>query len=421
MSRIALLFPGQGSQYIGMSAKLYNEFEIARQTFEEANDVLGFDLSKICFEGSLSELNQLENMFAAILTSSMSSFRVYMQEIGITPHYAAGHSLGEYSALACSGFMSFQDALKIVYMRGKFVQESRLTHNGTMTVVNGVPSNILEDILKGISNCSKTVCIACYNAPEQYVISGHHEAVMEAENKLFELDAQITPMLLSPPLHSPLMEEAASMLKAELKKYVYNCPQWPVISNVTALPSTDVEGIVNNMVLQMTRPVRWSETIEYLEKDGVTITVEMGTQAVLSNLVKMHSNKFNTISLGQKGDIGSLLEITETNSSSTVESSRKNDAILFVSSCLAEAVCTQNKNHNKQEYEKGVIEPYERIEAILEELESNEAISGIEQMEEALANLRCIFFSKKLSSKEQNERLQRIFEKTKTHIAPLTS
>lgn len=309
MNGVALLFPGQGSHFVGMGRDLYSEYAVAKQVFEEANDVLGYDLTKICFEGNLLKLNSLENMFPGLFIVCMALFKVYQQEIGITPHYAAGHSLGEYAALTCAGALNFADALKMLYQRGVLAQELADAGEGSMTIVTGIEANILESECKKITSPGQIVAVSCYNSPGEFAISGHQDAVMLVEDRLIELGAQISPILTAPPLHCPLMQSVAGQFELELKKYSYHELKWPVIANVDALPYTDTGSIFAKLRLQLTHPVQWSATIDYLKNQGITTFIEIGPQAILANLLKTYLQNSTIGSFSNKDDRQSLMKM----------------------------------------------------------------------------------------------------------------
>jgi [acyl-carrier-protein] S-malonyltransferase len=306
MSKIALLFPGQGSHFVGMGRDIYDEYPVARAVFEEANDVLGFDIAKICFSGNLLELNSLENMFPGLYTVCVALFKVYMREIGVPPQYSAGHSLGEYAALTCSGALNFADGLRIIYQRGVLAQALADSEEGSMTIVEGIDINTAEAECKKVSGSDQYVAISCYNSPNQVAISGYQDAVMQVEDRLMELGAQISPILTAPPIHSPLMQSVADQFELELKKCTFNELKWPVISNVDALPFVDSRNILTKLKLQLTHPVQWLGTLNYLEKQGVTIFIEIGPQAVLTSLLKTFMKNVTAISFDNKENRQSL-------------------------------------------------------------------------------------------------------------------
>jgi malonyl CoA-acyl carrier protein transacylase len=416
MKKIALIFPGQGSQYIGMGKSLYEESTAAKQVFDEANNTLGFDLKNLCFSGSLVELNKTENMLLSILTTSVALFRVYMQEIGIVPAFLAGHSLGEYSALTCSGVISFSDALKIVRKRCDLAQELTSSGKGAMTIINGINKKIVEDECKKQSTDNQAADIACYNSDEQIVIAGYSDAILRVEDRLMEMDAQVTPLLMSPPFHSSIMEQAAVKLEMELKKYSFSKPNIPIISNAFALPCTEPEDIMKNLVLQMTHTVQWKPTIDFMENQGVELVIESGPQSLLTNLVKAEERKLDAVSFNQKEDRRLLLELIEGNGSKRkhISGAKVKFKPTVVTKCLVEAVSTRNRNWSNAEYENGVIQPYEKIQKIQDELEKKGESPSIEQMMEALKMLKSIFDTKKVPVDEQTRRFEKILDEKPT-------
>lgn len=309
MNRIALLFPGQGSHFVGMGRDLYQEYEVARQVFEEANDVLGYDIAKICFEGNLLQLNSLENMFPGLVVVCVALFKVYMQEIGVAPQYSAGHSLGEYAALTCSGALKFADALKLIYKRGVLAQEIADEGEGSMTIVTGTDVNTVESECKKANSSGQFVAVSCYNSPGEFAISGHQDAVVQVEDRLIELGAQISPILTAPPMHCPLMQSVADQLATEFSKYACQDLQWPVISNVDAMPYTDSGSILPKLKLQLTHPVQWTATINYLKNQGVATFIEIGPQSVLTNLLKTYEKNITAVSFGNKDDRQSIAKL----------------------------------------------------------------------------------------------------------------
>jgi [acyl-carrier-protein] S-malonyltransferase len=309
MSEVALLFPGQGSHFVGMGRDIYDEYPVAKAVFEEANDVLGFDIAKICFSGSLLEVNSLENMFPGLYIVCVALLKVYMQEIGVTPKYLAGHSLGEFAALTCSGALDFADALRIIYQRGVLSQTVADAGEGTMTIIEGVDIGKAEAECKKVSSSSQYVAISCYNSPNQIAISGYRDAVMQVEDRLIELGAQISPILTAPPIHSLLMQPVADQLEIELKKCNFHELKWPVIANVDARPYVDPGSIFVKLKLQLTHPVQWLGTIQYLEKQGVTTFIEIGPQAVLASLLKTFMKNITAMSVNNRENRQSIAKI----------------------------------------------------------------------------------------------------------------
>lgn len=302
MNNVAIIFPGQGSHFVGMGRDLYDKHDVARQLFNEANDVLGYDIAKICFEGGLLKLNSLENMFPGLFIVCVALYKVYSQKLGIVPRYIAGHSLGEYAALTCSGALNFTDALKIIHNRGVLAQEVADMDEGSMSIIDNVDIDAAEAECKNVSNNDEYVAISCYNSPSQIAISGHVDAVVQVEDQLMEKGAQISPILTAPPLHSPLMKSAAEEFKIELDKYNFNQFKYPVISNVDAMPYPDYKHISNKLKLQLTSPVQWLKTIDYLKQQGINTFIEMGPQEVLTAMLKTYDKSITAVSISNKAE-----------------------------------------------------------------------------------------------------------------------
>lgn len=408
MKKIALLFPGQGSQYVGMGEKLYKENFIAKQTFDEANDILGFDLQKLCFEGSIADLSKTENAQPAILTASVAAFRVLMQELNISPTFLAGHSLGEISALTCAGAITFSDALRIVRIRGKVMQEAVAIGRGAMAAIGGIEAHIVEEECRKHYTNEQVVVVSNYNSPEQIVISGHEPVVNKVIESLSVKGATVTPLRVSAPFHSPLMRTAADKFSDELKKYTFNDLKWPVISNVSALPYVGADSILNTLVAQIFRPVKWQKSMEFMIKHGTEVAVDVGPGNVVKNLMKKNSKGIFTFSI-DKDDIEQLRKEL------TIQKSHTEYQHTIVTKCIAIAVCTRNRNWNNDEYQKGVTEPYREIQKIQESIESSDRTPIMEEMEMALEMLRSVFITKKVPIDEQVYRFKQVFDETMTH------
>ncbi|ACL75337.1 ACP S-malonyltransferase [Ruminiclostridium cellulolyticum] len=412
MERVALLFPGQGSQYAGMGKSLYDEFKAARLTFEEANDVLKFDIKRLCFDGLLSDLSKPENIQLTLLTVSVATFRAYMEQVGMNPVIAAGHSLGEYSALTCSGAVSFPDMLKIVNVRSKLSQELADSGLGGMTIIDGLDPDVVEECCSLVSRQGHIVTVSCYNSATQTAISGHQNAVMEAEDKLIELGAQITPIIGSAPFHSAVMETAGERLKEELGKYTFRSFNFPVISNFTALPYEKPNRLPELLQHQMSHPVQWQRIMNYLKYKGIKITIEIGPQNVLRNLVKSSINGIEAFSFGQQEDRDRIIK--DERFSKRKESIGEQGSE-FISMCLAMAVSTKNRNDNVTEYNKGVIEPYERIAGLQQRFKKDGTQPKIEQMYQAVEMLQTVLLTKKIDLSMQKMIFNNIFDQTGTH------
>jgi [acyl-carrier-protein] S-malonyltransferase len=300
MSAIAFVFPGQGSQYVGMGKDLYEQLPQARQRFEQADAILGFSLSKICFEGPEEELKQTKNTQPAIFLHSMVVADLYHGERAAM---AAGHSLGEYSALVYAGALKFEDGLRLVRLRGELMQQAGIEQPGTMAAVVGLDPNVVDEVC-GAASAAGIVQAANFNSPGQIVVSGSVAGVRKAMELAKERGAKLVKELpVSGAFHSPLMEQAGSGLKSALGQTTIVDAFIPVYANVTARPVRKAEEIRQLLFEQLTKPVRWEESVTNMANDGAGVFVEMGPGKVLQGLVKRIRSDVATRGLEKLADV----------------------------------------------------------------------------------------------------------------------
>ncbi len=293
MKPIAFIFPGQGSQYVGMGKELCENFSYAKEVFEEADDALHYSISGLCFKGPEESLKLTENTQPAILTTSIAALKVLRQEKGLIPQLAAGHSLGEYSALVASEALAFSEAVRIVRLRGRFMQEAVPVGEGAMAAVLGMEREQVEKVCEEVS-AGEVLSPANFNCPGQIVIAGHIKAVERAIERIKQEGKKALPLPVSAPFHSPLMKPAGERLEKALEEISISDLKVPVVTNVEAEINPSKERVKGLLVAQVSSPVRWEESMRKMIEKGIEQVVEIGPGKVLSGLMKRIDNRAET-------------------------------------------------------------------------------------------------------------------------------
>lgn len=308
MTKFAMVFPGQGSQEIGMLKELSEAYPIVQEIFSEASSVLGYDLWNLVQEGSAEKLGQTWVTQPALLAASVAIFKVWQQKEGAQPDFMAGHSLGEYSALVCAGVIDFRDAIKLVELRGKLMQEAVPVGTGAMYAIIGLDNDVVVKACKEAAQ-GQVVSPVNFNSPGQVVIAGNKEAVERAAILCKEAGAKrALPLAVSVPSHCELMKPAADKLAEKLKTISFQEPQYSVINNVDVKIETSAQAIKDALIAQLYSPVRWTEIVEFMANQGTTLLVEMGPGKVLTGLTKRIIKSLSGCSVNDPTSLDAALE-----------------------------------------------------------------------------------------------------------------
>ena len=307
-NQIAFIFPGQGSQSVGMGKHLAESFPVAKETFEQADQLLGFELSKLAWEGPLDQLNDTINTQPALFAHSIASLRVLQDQYpAVKPSYVAGHSMGELSALVASGSADFEDCLHLVRTRGELMKQAGEKSPGGMAAIIGLDIDLIDEICHNASHGNEVVQVANDNCPGQVVISGSNDALEMAMKSAKESGARkVVRLAVSIAAHSPLMSHAQDNFNQAVHEVPIKDPVTPIIGNVTARPLSTGDEIRKDLQAQLNARVRWTESIRYMIADGVTDFIEIGNNSVLTGLLKRIDRQSHGQPLGMPEDVDKI-------------------------------------------------------------------------------------------------------------------
>ena len=310
MKKFAMVFPGQGSQTVGMLAELAGDYPIVQETFKQASEVLGYDLWQLVQEGPAEELNKTWQTQPALLTASVAVYRVWQQKYpALKPEVMAGHSLGEYSALVCAGVLDFQDAVKLVELRGKLMQQAVPEGTGAMYAIIGLDNDAIINACKQAEQ-GEVVSAVNFNSPGQVVIAGAKAAVERAAALCKEAGAKrALPLAVSVPSHCALMKPAADQLSVSLESITLKEADVSVLNNVDVKSEIEADAIRNALVRQLYSPVRWTETVGKMAQNGVEVLVEVGPGKVLNGLTKRIVDSLQAVSVNDVKSLDSIEEV----------------------------------------------------------------------------------------------------------------
>ncbi|WP_134700339.1 ACP S-malonyltransferase [Ammoniphilus sp. YIM 78166] len=308
MAKVALIFPGQGSQYVGMGKEALEKSSAAAAVFAKADKALGLPLTQLCLEGPEEQLKLTVNTQPAILTTSVALLEWLREKQAITPAFVAGHSLGEYSALVAAGALSFEDAVVAVRARGQYMEEAVPAGVGAMAAILGMDRDKLHAICEEISSNGTPVQLANLNSPGQIVISGSAEGVGAASDEAKKQGAKrAIPLNVSGPFHSSLLQPASEQLKSKLSGISISDASVPVVANVSARELTKAEDIFTSLVEQVSSPVLWEDSVMYMSEQGVDTYIEVGPGTVLAGLVKKIDRNAKVFSVQDEASLNKLI------------------------------------------------------------------------------------------------------------------
>lgn len=388
INRSAILFPGGGTQFIGMGRSALSQSAAAAKVFEEASDLLGYDVASLCLNGAFGQLSEMQRMQETIFTVSVASWHALKEETEIAPVYMAGHSLGQYSAMTCAGILSFADALNLITIRGRLLEETGKRFHGTMMAVNKISEYIVARECKKINSAGGQCYIAVFNSPLQHVVSGVRHDLELLGGALESEGAEITMLNIGTPSHCPLVEEGARAFEAEVLGAKYHYPKIPVISNVTGRPFASQEEIPDALVAHLVKPVRWKQSIAYLFNEQVTVMIDIGPQAVLKNLCHFIEPRVAGYGYDIADDAAFINDMFN----------RKTNGIDRLKRCLVAAAGTKNDKTADRQANEEIKEGYSRLAALRNSIEAGNGEAAM--IGQGLESLLVILKAKGISNEE---------------------
>lgn len=402
LSKVALVFPGVGSQHTQMAKSFYDNSVVAKKTFEEASDILNIDMQEICFSSEKKEeLNQIDLSQLTLFTASMAIFHVFQQELGIKPAFCLGHSLGEYTALCVSGAYTFSDGLQLIKQRSEIIREALTSCDGTMMWVINLHSSVVEQVCTELSNEREQVYVSAYDNLTQSSISGNTALIRKVAEELERKGAIVYPLRMSGPFHSPLMAPVAEKMKDVFKNYTFQDLRYPVISNHNATLYAGKESIGENLTRQLVSPIRWRESIAFLTEHEVQMAFEIGPKDILKFLIKKNTSSIIPYAFNEYR----LIEDIKNKWLISLE-----EGLAVIGRCLKTAVTTKNCNPNLYDYQTGVVKPYQEVEALYEQLERSGEQPTAEQIKVALKMVDSVLKTKQVPFSLKERVLTQILE-----------
>ncbi|MFJ4705509.1 ACP S-malonyltransferase [Streptomyces anulatus] len=401
MTNLALLFPGQGSQFSGMGRRWYESESSVRERFAQASDIVGYSLADLCYTGSPAELTRTRHAQVALLVLSFGMYEVLGRDRGLPVSHLAGHSLGEITALLAAGAIGFEDAVRLVKVRGGAMEACTAGGETGMIAALRMPVAEVEKCVEEFNADGRTVQVANYNSDRQAVLSGTHEELKGMTSLLEDRGCKVARLNVAGAFHSSFMAAAVPDYVAEIERITFTEPALPVCSSVTGRVYGSVQEIRDALRAQLTGPVRWDAVMSTLTAGGVTRFIEVGPKNVLSRLVSGTVDEAVAHSLDEDADAArAVLD-------QAVEEHANRPGLVGL--CLGAAAATRNRNFDEDDYAAGVIEPYRRLQQLARP--DADELTG-EQRQEALDLLRTVMRTKHVPDAEQRERIASILRRT---------
>lgn len=388
-NKTGFVFSGQGTQYAGMCQELYSNDPIVKECFDKASEILGYDLADVCFGSSRDRLGSTSGSQPAIFVASVAQMKLFSEKSGLAPRFALGNSIGEYAALVCAGVLSFEDALRLVKVRGELMEKAALSRKGVMFDVKNVSADVINEAINEFSS-EGIVCISNYNGRNNCVISGEEIPVQKTADRLAGKGARVIQLNVSSGFHSPLMQEAAESFAAELEKYTFSDPQCVLLSNVTGKPYLNGDDIKKTIASQITSAVQWYSAVKYMEENGCTDVIEFGAKKTLRNLISNNSG-MTAYSYDAPDDRAFLDRIYN----------RKDMQLRAFGGFLRAAVDSKNMNDDEAGYAREVIATYRENEAVYNRMKNEDYTVTAEELSAARERLlRTLSFKKAVNAAE---------------------
>lgn len=407
MKKLAIVFSGQGSQYVGMGKVLFEQHQSVRELFTEASDVLGINMENLCFSESADVLNSTENTQPAILLCSVAAWQVFQTQTGLIPGAMAGHSLGELSALVGAGALTLEAGLKLARARGLAMAKCGNDGKTGMSAVTKLTREHLESVCKETEGFGETFVVANFNSPRQQVLSGNVDALKALGDKLKAEGGGVIPLRVSGAFHSPYMQPAAETFADVINSVTLTAPTIPVIANVTAQPHGDPNSIKQSLIAQITSPVLWQDTLNYLAQEvAIDTFVEAGPKDVLKKLATTTLPNVSAFALDKPDDEKAMNEALQ----GAIKARKERPTVL--GKCMAVAVATRNTNFDNDAYQQGVVLPYQQLKDMHEKHSAAGTQASADEMITAMNLLQKIMVCKGTSEQEQKMRLRQVAEQT---------